>query len=519
MGLRLLITGYPGWLSNRFLETLKDYPAVFSSIRCLVHPGHSHPALTKNPWECFVGDLTDPESLRGAARGCDVILHAAGIIHVKKIRDFYRINRDGTRNLLEAAVNEGVSKLIYISSNAAQGFCEGKGHELDESSPCRPVSHYGKSKRQGEEAVEEYQKSGKIQTVILRPAMFYGPPVPERHLDIYKRIQKGKFPVFGTGDYLRSVTYIDNLVQAIHLAIQKPEANGKIFSIIDREIPTLNQIILAMGEALGTSVQIVKYPRWFAQAAEILDQILETAGIYWMLPHIAGEAHKHIAYRITRAEKELGYDPRVSYKEGYKRAMEWCREKGLLEKKTGLRKKKAVFLDRDGVLVKEMTREGKCYTPLFVEEMEVEPKARAAVNALRENGFLIFVVTNQPDIARGKLKPENLRKMHERLLETLGGKKVVASICVCPHDNEDNCDCRKPKPGMLRRAASEWGVDLEKSFIIGDHARDMGAGKAAGCKTVLIRKSYSQETGADEVAEDLEDAVSRVLAADKLAFN
>lgn len=514
MGPRLLMTGYPGWLANRFLETLQDYPGKFSSIRCLVHACHQARPLSRESWECLPGDLNNPASLREAVKDCDVILHAAGIIHVKKTNDFYRINRDGTRNLLEAAVNAGVSKLIYISSNAAQGFCEGKGHELDEASPCRPASHYGKSKRQGEEVIEAYQKSGKIQTVVLRPAMFYGPPVPERHLGIYKQIQKGTFPVFGTGDYLRSVTYIDNLVQAVHQAIQRPEANGKTFNIMDREIPTLNQIVFAMARALGTPVKIVRYPKWMAQAAEFLDKVLEKLGIYWMLPHIVGEAHKHIAYHITRAEKELGYDPKVSYLEGYQRAIEWCFNKGLLSKGR-VCGKKAVFFDRDGVLVKDMAREGKPYTPLTLDEMQIEPEALNAVKRLSEKGFLVFVVTNQPDIARKKLDPATLDAMHRVLLKELGGKRNMAKIYVCPHDNADQCDCRKPKPGMLLRAASEWGVDLGRSFIVGDHARDMGAGKAAGCKTVLIRKNDNRETEAGEIAENLEDAVARILAADE----
>ena len=510
---RLLITGYPGWLTNRFLETLQDYPTVFSSIRCLVHPKHSCPELSKGPWECVAGDLSDPKALRDAVRGRDVILHTAAIIHVKKIDDFYKVNRDGTRNLLEAAVAEGVSKLVFISSNAAQGFCEGKGKELDESSSCCPESHYGKSKRQAEEIIEEYQKSGKIQTVILRPAMFYGPPVPQRHLDIYKRVQKGTFPVFGTGDYLRSITYIDHLVQAIHLAIQKTEANGKTFTIIDREIPTLNEMIRAMGEALGVSVKIVKYPKWLAQLAEKLDGILSAMGIYWMLPHIIGEAHKHIAYRIDQAEKILGYDPKINYREGYQRAIDWCFAKGFLERKTS--KKKAVFFDRDGVLVKPLMREGKFCTPLSLEEFQIEPKIRELMKALHDRGFLIFVVTNQPDIARKRLEATVLEKMHEWLLDAMGGKDVVTNIYVCPHDDTDHCDCRKPKPGMLLRATSEWGIDLGKSFFVGDHARDVGAGKAAKCKTILIRRDYNQGVEADEVACDLEAAVRSILAADK----
>ncbi len=331
MGTRLLITGYPGWLTSRFLDTLEDYPEQFSSIRCLVRPDRIQ-GIFGVRWQCVPGDLNDPVSLREAVKECDVILHAAGIIHVKKVDDFYRINRDGTRHLLEAAVNAGVSKMVYISSNAAQGFCAGKGYELDESAPCRPVGHYAKSKREAEEVVESYSGSGKIKTVILRPAMFYGPPVPSRHVDIYKRIQKGSFPVFGTGDYLRSVTYIDNLVQAIHLSFTKKKADGNTYLITDREIPTLNQLVLAMGDALGVSVRLIKLPKGLAMLAEHLDNIIESTGCYWMLPHIVGESCKNIGYKIDRAENDLGYNPGMDYRRGMKKAVQWCFDRDSLKR-------------------------------------------------------------------------------------------------------------------------------------------------------------------------------------------
>lgn len=334
MGLKLLITGFPGWLSSRFLETLPSYGTDFSSIRCMVQPANfSHPSLKEIPWETAEADLSDEAALRNACRGRDVILHTAGLLHVKKIQDFYRVNRDGTQRLLEAAVSEGVSKFILISTNAAQGFCGGPGSELDESSPCRPLSHYGKSKRQAELVTQAFHEQGRIRTVILRPAMFYGPPVPERHLNIYRRIQRGKFPVFGTGDYLRSITYIDNLIQAVHLAIRQDAADGEVFSITDREIPTLNEILQAMADALGVELRTCRLPAWAAGLSAGLDQILERMGIYWMLPHIVGESCRHIAYRIQKAERLLGYDPKVSCREGYRRAIAWCFEKGLLERK------------------------------------------------------------------------------------------------------------------------------------------------------------------------------------------
>ncbi|HOW58714.1 MAG TPA: HAD-IIIA family hydrolase [Candidatus Omnitrophota bacterium] len=188
----------------------------------------------------------------------------------------------------------------------------------------------------------------------------------------------------------------------------------------------------------------------------------------------------------------------------------------MAEKSSGKEKRKAVFFDRDGVLVRSILRGGKMATPLSMKEFEVEPAAKELAAALSKAGFLIFVVTNQPDIARQKLDAKILEQMHEYLLKHMGGKDILRGIYVCPHDDRDGCHCRKPKPGMLLRAASDWNLDLEKSFFIGDHARDVGAGKSVGCQTILIRKDYNQDTEADEIADDLKDAVGRVLAIDRV---
>lgn len=330
--MRLLITGYPGWLSNRFLATLAEYAPGFDSIRCLTESGQAVvvPPDVSLPVECVAGNLLDMASLRTATRDMDLVLHAAGIIHVKKIPDFYRVNRDGTRNLLDACLENGVKRFIHISSNAAQGFCERKGHVLTEADPCRPENDYGRSKLEGEKVVQGFQKTGKIETVIIRPAMFYGPPVPVRHVGIFKQVRKGYFPVFGSGDYSRSVTYIDNLIQAIHLAMKTKAASGQIYTITDREIPTLLEVVKTMGHSMGREVRILHFPVWMAVAAGWVDRALSALGIYWMLPHIVAEAHRNIAYSIAKAEKELGYDPKINYQEGYARTIKWCGKQGLI---------------------------------------------------------------------------------------------------------------------------------------------------------------------------------------------
>ena len=143
---------------------------------------------------------------------------------------------------------------------------------------------------------------------------------------------------------------------------------------------------------------------------------------------------------------------------------------------------RAVFLDRDGVLTRSIVRDGKPYAPASPAELEIEEDAPAALAALKRLGFLLLVVTNQPDVARGALPPAALEEMHAALRAAL----PLDGIYVCPHDDGDNCRCRKPRPGMLEDAAREHGIDLARSVMVGDRWRDVDAGHHAGCATVLI---------------------------------
>jgi D-glycero-D-manno-heptose 1,7-bisphosphate phosphatase len=150
--------------------------------------------------------------------------------------------------------------------------------------------------------------------------------------------------------------------------------------------------------------------------------------------------------------------------------------------------KRAVFLDRDGVLARALVRNGKAYAPVTPKEMEIDPEAPAALARLKEAGFLLIVVTNQPDVARGTTRREDVESMHADLLAAL----PLDAVCVCYHDDRDNCACRKPQPGMLREAAAVHGIDLAQSFMVGDRWRDIDAGAAAGCRTVWIDQRYDE---------------------------
>ena len=144
--------------------------------------------------------------------------------------------------------------------------------------------------------------------------------------------------------------------------------------------------------------------------------------------------------------------------------------------------RRCVFLDRDGVINASVERDGRLVAPTSLADFRVFSDVDAAIRSLRRGGFLVIVVTNQPDVATGLVKRETVEAMHTVLRDRL----AVDDIRVCYHVDHDDCSCRKPKPGMLLDAARCYDIDLAHSYLVGDRWRDILAGDAAGCFTILV---------------------------------
>lgn len=171
--------------------------------------------------------------------------------------------------------------------------------------------------------------------------------------------------------------------------------------------------------------------------------------------------------------------------------------------------RRAVFLDRDGVLNRAVVRNGKPFPPATVEEFEILPGVREALTALNRAGFLLIVATNQPDVASGKQRREVVEAMNRKLREAL----PLDDIKVCYELDSPTSTRYKPKPGMLLEAAQEWNIDLTRSYMVGDRWRDVGAGRRAGCFTIFIDRGYDEpvmETP-DAVCADLPEAAAFIL--------
>lgn len=172
---------------------------------------------------------------------------------------------------------------------------------------------------------------------------------------------------------------------------------------------------------------------------------------------------------------------------------------------------KTVFLDRDGVINRVLFRNGSPTAPWRFAEFEIEAGVEQALKRLRHAGYKLFIVTNQPDLARGYLAADALQMMTDKLMATLD----VDAIKICPHDDRDGCACRKPQPGMLLELAREYDVALADSYMIGDTWKDTMAAWAAGCKSILLDRSYNHDDPADQRVIDLNDAVELILGGSK----
>lgn len=171
----------------------------------------------------------------------------------------------------------------------------------------------------------------------------------------------------------------------------------------------------------------------------------------------------------------------------------------------------AVFLDRDGVIAVPEFRDRRSFAPTKLADFRLYPEASASLQKLKRAGFLLVVVTNQPDVGDGLTARSEVEAMHEHMRRAL----PVDSLKVCFHGHADRCQCRKPSPGMLLEAASELGIDLARSYMVGDRASDVEAGRRTGCATVFIDLDYAEPapTAPDYIVHSVAEAADVIIEA------
>lgn len=325
-----IVTGAAGWLGRGFVNALVRDAQPGQRIRVMDLPEcisvlGEQPAVV----EPVPGDLRDPGSCRRLLQGAAgaTLFHLAGIIHPRRVRDFYAINLEGTRNMLAAARDAGVRRAVIMSSNSPLGCNPHPDHRFDEESPYHPYMNYGRSKMLMEQHVHTVQAAGELETVLIRAPWFYGPFQPPRQKLFFDMVRDGKAPIVGGGENLRSMAYIDNLVQGLLLAAAVPRAAGQTYWIADRRPYSMNEIIDTIERLLETEFgqtcahRRLRLPGIASDIAWGADWLIQRLGGYEQKLHVLSEMNKTIACSTAKAERELGYDPRISLEEGMRRSL------------------------------------------------------------------------------------------------------------------------------------------------------------------------------------------------------
>lgn len=281
--------------------------------------------------EVVLGSVTDMDVVRRAVEGVEVVHHVAAAFREMDVpeRYYYEVNVGGTRNVLQAALDAGVRKVIYCSTCGVHGNVDHP--PAGEDAPIQPADYYQRTKWEAEPVAREFFERG-LKTTILRPAAIYGPGDPERFFLIFKRVAGGKFPMFGDGRTLYHPVYIDNLVEAFILAMEEGRGEGEAYLIADEQYLEIEDLVRRVGKALGVDVKIPHYPVWpVVVAGHIVEKACKPFGIHPpIFPRRVDWYRQNRAFRIDKARRDLGYQPSVGIDEGLRRTAEWYRREGLL---------------------------------------------------------------------------------------------------------------------------------------------------------------------------------------------
>ncbi|MFH0880340.1 MAG: NAD-dependent epimerase/dehydratase family protein [Lentisphaerota bacterium] len=327
--MRILVTGGTGFTGSHLTRRL-----LSRGHEVLVldnQEGIFFDALKKEGAKISIGSVTDEALLNQLIPGCEVIYHlAAAFRKINLPKQVYTdVNEGGMRLLLEIAQKNKVRKIVYCSTQGVHGNIEHPPG--DENSPIKPEDFYQFTKHKGEEVAAEYMKKG-MDITILRPTAIYGPGDPGRFLMMYRRVKSGLFPFFGKGQALYHPVYIDNFVDAFELAAEKPAAKGQTYIIADDKYFTIEEIVREIARVMNVPLKVIHLPfyplYWLSAVVEWVFKPLP------MDPPLfrrrADWFRQNRAFKIDKARRDLGYDPKVPLSEGLKRTYEWYKASGYL---------------------------------------------------------------------------------------------------------------------------------------------------------------------------------------------
>lgn len=348
----LILTGFPGWFGNRFIELLltggfdQALPLPWDHITILVEPSrfslaqHLLAQLSRNNSRIHVDiipvDLSSSQDMHRLSLPSKegVLVHAAGMIHPQRPQAFTCVNVDGTRHLFELAQRHVIKKAVLISSNSPFGGNPTPLHRFTETSPYVPYMGYGRSKMEAELLAKHWAAISQASLTILRPCWFFGPHQPARQARFFEMIRQGKTPLVRGASFVRSITFVDDLCQATVRALAQTSLETKTYWIALEQSYSFGDIISTIRYVLEEDFHLpcqrrtIPIPTSVATVARITDAVLQTAGAYHQEIHVLGELGMHISCSIEAAKQELGFVPTPSLRDVVRPSLAWSMAHG-----------------------------------------------------------------------------------------------------------------------------------------------------------------------------------------------
>ena len=312
-----LVTGATGFIGGRLVEALLDRG---DRVRALVRDPSRAEGLAERGVELVPGDVTEPGSLRRAVRGADGVHHCAALVgDWFEKAEIQRVNVEGTKHVLDACAAESVPRLLYLSSLSVLGA---KHHDgTDESATYAPTGEaYSDAKIDSERLVHGFAERGDVETVILRPGFVYGPGEPHFIPRLVDSLRKGRFAYVGDGSKLLNVVHVSDVAQAALLADTHPETGGKAYNLTDGSRTSLREWVTFTCEQLALEPPTRRLPPKLAWLLVSLLEGLARARRSKEPPRLSKGSMRFLYYNqlfsIEKARRELGYSPRITYREG-----------------------------------------------------------------------------------------------------------------------------------------------------------------------------------------------------------
>jgi len=328
---KTLVTGGTGFIGSNLVEELINRS---ESVRCLVRQQSAGKAdhLKELGAEIVFGELSDIGSIKDAMNGVEKVYHLAAIPHPLPIskEEYFKVNVEGTKNILEASLSGRIERIVYLSSISAVGPAR-DGDPVDEHSPCRPIDIYGESKLESERVAAEFFDKYKLPVVIVRSPNVFGPR-DLMGLKLFKAIDTGCFPVLGGGEAHFEFVYVKNLVHGIILAMEKGSP-GEIYHLTDGKRYRIREVYEAIAKEEKKSLFYLPIPVAFFRAiGNLADKIESLTKI--KLPAnsttIMTMTSDFWIVDIEKARRELGFGQKIPLEDAVKETIDWYRNNGYM---------------------------------------------------------------------------------------------------------------------------------------------------------------------------------------------